>query len=52
MKVNMVVIAIIIVAILGFVYFIIKRNKKDQKQLESELNEKELTPNKHEDDKI
>ncbi|WP_169306840.1 hypothetical protein [Pedobacter polaris] len=52
MKLNIVVIAIIIVAILAFVYFIVKRNRKDQKELENELNQKELTPDKHDENKI
>ncbi|WP_165501784.1 hypothetical protein [Pedobacter frigiditerrae] len=51
MKINVVVIAIIIVAILAFVYFIVKRNKKDQKELENELNSKEINPEKHTEDK-
>jgi preprotein translocase subunit YajC len=52
MKINVVVIAIIIVAILAFVYFIVKRNKKDQKELENELNSKEVNAEKHTEDKI
>lgn len=52
MKVNIVVIVIIIAAILGFVYFVIKRNRKDQKDLEKEINQREITPDKHKGDKI
>lgn len=52
MKINIVVIVIIVAAILGFVYFIVKRNRKDQKKLEQELNQRELTPDKHKGDKI
>jgi preprotein translocase subunit YajC len=52
MKVNIVIIALIVVAILAFVYFIIKRNKKDQKSLERELNEKEIKPSAHDDEHI
>lgn len=52
MKVNIVVIAILIVAVLAFVYFVIKRNRKDQKNLEEELNQKELPTDKHQGDKI
>jgi len=47
MKINTVVIAIIVVAILAFLYFIIKRNRKDQKELEQELNQKEIKPDQH-----
>lgn len=52
MKINVVIIAIVIVAILGFVYFIVKRNKKDQKELENELNQKEITPEKHDGEHV
>ncbi len=52
MEINVVVIAIIIVAVFGFVYFIVKRNKKDLKDLEKELNEKELQPKKHDENHI
>lgn len=52
MKVNIVVIGIIIIAIIGFVYFVLKRNRKDQKEMEKELNQRELSPDKHKGDKI
>ena len=52
MKINVVVIAIVIVAVLAFVYFIVKRNKKDQKKLEQELNKREIKPEKHTEDKV
>ena len=52
MKVNIVIIALIVVAILAFVYFIIKRNKKDLKSLERELNEKEIKPETHDEEHI
>lgn len=52
MEINYVVIAILIVAILGFVFFVIKRNRKDQKKMEREINQSELTPDKHQENKI
>ncbi len=52
MKINLVVIAIVIVAVLAFVYFIVKRNRKDQKDLEQELNEREIKPEKHRDQQV
>lgn len=52
MKINFILIAVAIVAILAFVYFVIKRNHKDQKDLEKELNQKELKPDKHSGDRI
>lgn len=52
MKVNIVVIAIVVIAVLAFFYFIIRRNRKDQKNLERELNQKELSPDKHDEEKV
>ncbi len=52
MKVNFILIAVAIVAVLAFVYFVIKRNRKDQKDLEKQLNQKELKPDKHTGDHI
>lgn len=52
MKINIVIIAILVVAILALVYFVIKRNKKDQKELVDELNNSDIKPEKHEEDKI
>ncbi len=46
------VIAILIIAILGFVFFVIRRNRKDQKKMEREMNQSELTPDKHQENKI
>ena len=52
MEVNRTVIAVLVIVILAFVYFIIKRNKKDQKNLEEELNQKEIKPDKHDEEHI
>ncbi|MBC7616354.1 MAG: hypothetical protein H7202_09830 [Pedobacter sp.] len=52
MEVNSTVIAVLVIAILVFVYFVIKRNKKDQKNLEEELNQKEIKPDKHDEEHI
>ncbi|MGF1923518.1 MAG: hypothetical protein ACQUHE_05020 [Bacteroidia bacterium] len=41
-----------VIAILAFMYFVIKRNRKDQKDFEKELNEREVKPNKHGEDKV
>ena len=49
MEFNVVVISILVVAIILFVVFVIKRNRKDQKSLEKELNQKEITPDKHDE---
>ena len=52
MKINYVVIAIVVVVIIAFFYFVIKRNRKDQKELENDLNSPEIKPEKHSEDKI
>ena len=52
MEVNSTVIAILVLAILVFVYFIIKRNRKDQKNLQDELNQNEIKPEKHDEEHI
>lgn len=52
MKINFILIAVAVVAVLGFIYFVVKRNHKDQKDLEKELNQKELKPDKHNSDRI
>ncbi|WAC39960.1 hypothetical protein [Pedobacter sp. SL55] len=52
MKINFILIAVVVVAILGFIYFVVKRNRKDQKDLEKELNQNELKPEKHSGDRI
>lgn len=52
MEVNSTVIALGVIVILAFVYFIIKKNRKDQKSLEDELNQKDVKPEKHDSEKI
>lgn len=47
MKINLAIVAIAIIAVLGFVYFVITRNRKDQRDLEKELNQKESPIDKH-----
>ena len=52
MEMNLIVISVVIVAILAFMYFVITRNNRDRKELEKELNQKELKPDKHTVDKV
>lgn len=52
MDISIVIVGILIVLIIPFVYFIIKRNRKDQRELEEELNEREMKPDKHDGDHI
>jgi len=41
-----------VIAILAFVYFIIKRNRKDQRDFEKKLNQSEIKPEKHDSEKV
>jgi hypothetical protein len=52
MNINILVIATAIILVIAFVYFVIKRNKKDQKDLEKEINEREDFPDRHSDPRI
>lgn len=52
MKIDILVIVIAAIAILAFVYFIITRNRKDQKKLEDDFNEQELYVDKHKNKRI
>ncbi|MGE6219248.1 hypothetical protein ACQKCH_05435 [Nubsella zeaxanthinifaciens] len=52
MKINFIIVAVALVAILGFIYFVIKRNRKDQTELEKELNQSELKAPKHSAPKV
>ena len=49
---NLILIVLAALAILLFMYFIIKRNYKDQKEFENEINQKEVKPDQHSGDKI
>ena len=52
MKINFIVVAVAVVAILGFIYFIVKRNKKDRNNLERTLNQSEMKASKHSAPKV
>ena len=52
MEENGLVIVFGALAILVFVYFVIKRNRKDQKELENEINQREVKPKKHDSESI
>lgn len=52
MEENGLVIVFGAIVILAFVIFVIKRNRKDQKDLEKELNQRETKPSKHDEDHI
>jgi hypothetical protein len=46
---NMIVVLVLLAAI-GLVIFLIKRNKKDRRELEDEINRPDVRPEKHEED--
>lgn len=49
---NYILIAVVVLLVLLLIFFIIKRNNVDRKELEKELNDAELTPDKHDGPKI
>jgi preprotein translocase subunit YajC len=52
MEVNYVVIGLILLAAIVFIVWFIKRNRKDKKEFEEEINRKELPPEQHDEDQV
>ncbi len=51
MDTNMVTIGIILLLVVCLVAYLIIRNQKDRKKFESDLNQSEMRPEHHEDEK-
>lgn len=51
MDLNMAIIGILIVLLIPFIFFIIRKNRKDQRELEDELNKREMNPDKHDENR-
>lgn len=49
---NYFLIAVVVLFVIFLVVFIIRRNKKDLKALEKQINESEVKPDKHDGPKI
>ena len=49
MEINYLIVAPVFVAILALVFFLIRKNRKDQKEFENEIIQTELKPDKHDD---
>jgi hypothetical protein len=52
MDLNLEIIVALGLVVFLLVFVVIKRNAKDKKELEQELNAKELKPDKHDDEHI
>ncbi|MFA6059498.1 MAG: hypothetical protein WC756_14925 [Taibaiella sp.] len=47
---NNLVIILVLLAAIGLIVFLIKRNQKDKKEFEDEVNHPDVKPGKHEED--
>lgn len=52
MEINYVIVVPVILLAILFVVWIIRRNRKDEKKFEKEMNESEILPEKHDKDHI
>ena len=52
MEINYLVVVPVLILVIALILFLIRRNRKDQKKLEQELNESELKPEKHDKDHL
>lgn len=50
--VNYFIAGIVIVAVIGLIIFLIRRNRKDEKRFEKDMIDSEIKPEKHKDDQI
>lgn len=51
MDINIVIIGIILLLVLCLVVYVIVRNQKDRKKFEKDLNQSEMRPERHEDER-
>jgi len=52
MDLNIAIIAVLIILVIPFVFFIIRRNRKDQRNMEDDFNKQETKPDKHDGEHI
>ena len=52
MEINYLIVAAVLLAIVVLIIFLIRRNRKDQKEFENEVIQSELKPGKHDDPAI
>lgn len=52
MDINMAIIGVLIILVIPFIFFVIRRNRKDQRDMEEEMNKREMNPDKHDGDHI
>lgn len=49
MHINYIIVAVVVLIALAIIIFTIKKNNKDEKNLEETIYDEEVTPNKHDD---
>lgn len=52
MDINYLIIALVLLGALGLLYFLIRKNRKDQKKFERDFERSEIDPEIHKDEKI
>lgn len=52
MEFNIALIGVLIILVIPFVFFIIRRNRKDQRDMEDDFNKREVNPEKHHENHI
>jgi len=52
MEINYLLIGLVVLVVIILIIWLITRNRKDQKDLERKLNQSELNPEKHKEDRI
>ncbi len=52
MEINYPLVGLVLVAVIGLIIFLIRRNRKDKKKYENEMIQSDLKPEKHDTDRI
>ncbi len=50
MKANYPIVVIVVIAAIILITFLVRRNRKDEKKFEKDLNQSEMKPEKHDDE--
>lgn len=52
MEVNYPIVGLVLIAAIGLIVFLIRRNRKDKKKYEREVIQSEIKPEKHDTDQV
>ncbi len=52
MEMNYVIVGLVVVAVIVLIVWLVRRNRKDEKNFERTVNASELNPEKHKEDEI